>query len=104
MPQKNTEQTVTFGQVMDYISELEASNRVLSAENNKMRHYFNLELVADVPVSVNTACDILARHANSIRSYITSGLLRLHPDSTDKALKIRLDSVHAFKKAKAEEG
>lgn len=92
----------TFGQVMDYISELEASNRVLSAENNKMRHYFNLELVADVPGSVNTACDILARHANSIRSYITSGLLRLHPDSTDKALKIRLDSVLAFKKAKAE--
>ena len=102
MPQKNIPQTVTFNQVMAYINELEVSNRVLSAENNKMRHYFNLELVADVPVSVKTASDIIGCHEATIRSYIASGLLRLHPDSTDKALKIRLDSVLAFKKSKAE--
>lgn len=102
MPQKNIPQTVTFNQVMAYLNELEVSNRVLCIENDKMRHFVNPELVSNVPVSVKTASDIIGCHENTTRSYITRGLLDLHPDSTDKALKIRLDSVLAFKKAKAE--
>lgn len=102
MPQKNIQQTVTFNEVMAYLNELEVSNRVLNIENEKMRHFVNPDLVSNVPVSVKTASDIIGCHENTTRSYITRGLLDLHPRSTDKAFKVRLSSVLTFKKTKAE--